>query len=163
MERADNGMGRRDEPRLVHSPERLGGVEIDRTDEAMEAVMLEIALLPVSWVFSKGSRLRLAIAAADAERLAGRLAKDPALIARLLNRDLDPAVLKQAAALDIKIFPSRWSDLKMRCSCPDWAVPCKHLAAVIYLLITATFVTLWRQSERWLSPHVLAMEKRGRK
>jgi polar amino acid transport system permease protein len=36
-------------------------------------------------------------------------------------------------------------------------------AAVIYLLITATFVTLWRQSERWLSPHVLAMEKRGRK
>nr|WP_244222920.1 SWIM zinc finger family protein [Cupriavidus lacunae] len=22
----------------------------------------------------------------------------------------------------------------MQCSCPDWAVPCKHLAAVIYLL-----------------------------
>ncbi|MBK6818602.1 MAG: SWIM zinc finger family protein [Bacteroidetes bacterium] len=20
----------------------------------------------------------------------------------------------------------------MQCSCPDWAVPCKHLAAVIY-------------------------------
>ncbi len=22
----------------------------------------------------------------------------------------------------------------MNCSCPDWAVPCKHLAAVIYLI-----------------------------
>lgn len=31
-----------------------------------EAVTLEIALLPVSWVFPKGSRLRLAIAGADA-------------------------------------------------------------------------------------------------
>ncbi len=74
------------------------------------------------------------IPAADAARLAQRLAKDPGLIARLLNRDLDPVVLKESAALDIKVFPSRWSDLKMHCSCPDWAVPCKHLAAVIYLL-----------------------------
>ncbi|MDP1898984.1 MAG: SNF2-related protein [Rubrivivax sp.] len=74
------------------------------------------------------------IAAADADRLAQRLAADAGLIARLLNRDLDPAVLKEAAALGIKVFPSRWSDLKMHCSCPDWAVPCKHLAAVIYLL-----------------------------
>ena len=22
----------------------------------------------------------------------------------------------------------------MDCSCPDWAVPCKHLAAVIYVI-----------------------------
>jgi uncharacterized Zn finger protein/superfamily II DNA or RNA helicase len=74
------------------------------------------------------------IAAADAARLAQRLAADPGLIARLLNRDLDPAVLTHAQALGIAVFPSRWSDLTMHCSCPDWAVPCKHLAAVIYLL-----------------------------
>ena len=41
------------------------------------------------------------IAAADADRLAQRLAADAGLIARLLNRDLDPAVLKEAAALGI--------------------------------------------------------------
>ncbi|WP_051242977.1 SNF2-related protein, partial [Azohydromonas australica] len=72
--------------------------------------------------------------AADAERLAERLATDPGLIARLLNRELDPAVLKEATTLGIQVFPRRWKDLRMECSCPDWAVPCKHLAAVVYLL-----------------------------
>ena len=72
--------------------------------------------------------------AADAARLVKRLAADAGLIGRLLNRDLDPAVLQEARRLSIPVFPTRWSDLKMRCSCPDWAVPCKHLAAVIYLL-----------------------------
>jgi uncharacterized Zn finger protein/superfamily II DNA or RNA helicase len=74
------------------------------------------------------------VAAADAARLAARLAEDPGLIARLLNRELDPAVLPVSKALGIAVFPRRWSDLKMHCSCPDSAVPCKHLAAVIYLL-----------------------------
>jgi uncharacterized Zn finger protein/superfamily II DNA or RNA helicase len=72
--------------------------------------------------------------AADAARLAKRLAADAGLIGRLLNRELDPAVLHEAQRLSIAVFPTRWSDLAMRCSCPDWAVPCKHLAAVIYLL-----------------------------
>jgi uncharacterized Zn finger protein/superfamily II DNA or RNA helicase len=72
--------------------------------------------------------------AADAARLVKRLAADAGLIGRLLNRELDPAVLHAAQQLKIAVFPARWSDLAMRCSCPDWAVPCKHLAAVIYLL-----------------------------
>jgi len=74
------------------------------------------------------------IASGDAARLAARLADDPGLIARLLNRELDPVVLQASKALGLAVFPRRWSDLKMQCSCPDWAVPCKHLAAVIYLL-----------------------------
>lgn len=74
------------------------------------------------------------VAPAAAKRLVKALAADPGLIARLLNRDLDPAVLEQASVLGIQVFPTRWSDLDMHCSCPDWAVPCKHLAAVIYLL-----------------------------
>ena len=74
------------------------------------------------------------LAAKDSARLLDRLAADPALIARLLNRELDPAVLEAAKSLGISVFPERWRDLTMQCSCPDWAVPCKHLAAVIYLL-----------------------------
>ncbi len=70
----------------------------------------------------------------QAGRLMDRLAADPGLVARLLNRELDPAVLQTAQQLKIPVFPARWSDLKMHCSCPDWAVPCKHLAAVTYLL-----------------------------
>ena len=74
------------------------------------------------------------LAAKDSARLLDRLAADPALIARLLNRELDPAVLEAARSLGISVFPQRWRDLAMQCSCPDWAVPCKHLAAVVYLL-----------------------------
>ena len=70
----------------------------------------------------------------DAKRLLDTLSQDPGLIARLLNRDLDPSVLQTAQHLRIGVFPASWKDLQMHCSCPDWAVPCKHLAAVIYLL-----------------------------
>ena len=90
----------------------------------------------------KGSRARPyritievpAISAKQVKNVLEQIAADPVLIARLLNRELDPALLELAKRLGIEIFPSRWKDLAMQCSCPDWAVPCKHLAAVIYLL-----------------------------
>ncbi|NDP19928.1 MAG: hypothetical protein GZ091_02430 [Paludibacter sp.] len=58
----------------------------------------------------------------------------PALISKLLNRELDPAILTIAETAGLKVFPRQWTDFKMQCSCPDWAVPCKHLAAVIYMV-----------------------------
>ncbi|MFV7234261.1 SNF2-related protein [Flavobacterium sp. ZB4R12] len=60
------------------------------------------------------------------------LAKKPTIISKLLNRELDPEVLTIAENLGMKVFPKQWTDFKMQCSCPDWAVPCKHLAAVVY-------------------------------
>lgn len=60
------------------------------------------------------------------------LIKRPVIISKLLNRELDPAVLQLAERFGLKVFPRQWNDLKMQCSCPDWAVPCKHLASVIY-------------------------------
>ncbi len=56
----------------------------------------------------------------------------PVIISKLLNRELDPEIMKLAERFGLKVFPQQWSDLKMQCSCPDWAVPCKHLASVIY-------------------------------
>jgi uncharacterized Zn finger protein len=32
------------------------------------------------------------------------------------------------------LFPERYNDLVTECSCPDWSNPCKHIAAVYYLL-----------------------------
>ena len=60
------------------------------------------------------------------------LAKRPTVISKLLNRELDQEVLTIAENLGLKVFPKQWTDFKMQCSCPDWAVPCKHLASVIY-------------------------------
>lgn len=67
------------------------------------------------------------------EALIQALMERPGLISRLLNRELAPEVLDIARKCGLKIFPERWSDLKMQCNCPDWAVPCKHLAAVVYM------------------------------
>lgn len=71
---------------------------------------------------------------AKQRKLLDSIARDKALIARLLNRELDPALLDLAMAAGVKVFPDAWSDLSMHCSCPDFAVPCKHIAATIYLL-----------------------------
>ncbi|MDR0940151.1 MAG: SWIM zinc finger family protein [Mediterranea sp.] len=68
------------------------------------------------------------------ERLMDDIVKRPALISKLLNRELDPEMLQIARNLGLKVFPQQWNDFKMACSCPDWAVPCKHLAAVIYMV-----------------------------
>jgi SNF2 family DNA or RNA helicase/uncharacterized Zn finger protein len=56
------------------------------------------------------------------------------ILASLLNRQLPNDLLQIAADKGIKIFPKEWRDFEMKCSCPDWAVPCKHLAAVIYII-----------------------------
>lgn len=59
---------------------------------------------------------------------------DPLVLSHLLNRELPHELNVIAKKHKIKVFPNRWSDFKMTCSCPDWAVPCKHLASVIYML-----------------------------
>ena len=51
------------------------------------------------------------------------------------------------------LFPASVGDLGMDCDCPDWSVPCKHLAAVCYVLAEAfdadPFAMLaWRGKQR---------------
>jgi SNF2 family DNA or RNA helicase/uncharacterized Zn finger protein len=66
--------------------------------------------------------------------LLGAILKSPLTLSRLLNRELPNELDRIALDAGIRIFPSSWKDLSMECSCPDWAVPCKHLAAVIYII-----------------------------
>jgi len=68
------------------------------------------------------------------ELLMTKIIERPALISKLLNRELDPEILTIAEEVGLKVFPKQWTDFKMQCSCPDWAVPCKHLASVIYMV-----------------------------
>ncbi|BDD02180.1 DEAD/DEAH box helicase [Persicobacter psychrovividus] len=49
------------------------------------------------------------------------------------NQQFAPEFLKWLKEIQ-GVFPKRWNDWHMGCSCPDWAVPCKHLASVIYAL-----------------------------
>ncbi|HEX7585852.1 MAG TPA: DEAD/DEAH box helicase [Prolixibacteraceae bacterium] len=68
------------------------------------------------------------------ELLMAKIIDRPMLISKLLNRELDPEILTIAEQVGLKVFPKQWTDFKMQCSCPDWAVPCKHLASVIYMV-----------------------------
>lgn len=68
----------------------------------------------------------------DIKELITAIVQKPVIISKLLNRELDPEVLNIAERKGLKVFPRQWADFKMVCNCPDWAVPCKHLAAVIY-------------------------------
>lgn len=68
----------------------------------------------------------------DIKKLIKAIALKPVVISKLLNRELDPEILTIAEQCGLKVFPKQWTDFKMQCSCPDWAVPCKHLAAVVY-------------------------------
>jgi uncharacterized Zn finger protein len=52
------------------------------------------------------------------------------LLAGQFPRELEPVFAQVGAPL----FPARLADLDLRCTCPDQAVPCKHIAAVFYLM-----------------------------
>jgi len=68
------------------------------------------------------------------EKLVDEIKKNPFVLSKLLNRELPQELNLMALDQGIKLFPSSWKDFTMDCSCPDWAVPCKHIAAVIYVI-----------------------------
>lgn len=54
--------------------------------------------------------------------------------AQLLAGEMPQDIEEAFAQAGISLFPDRSSALETDCSCPDWANPCKHLAAVHYIL-----------------------------
>ncbi len=68
------------------------------------------------------------------DKLMDGIMEHPEIVAKLLKHELDPIILEIATKCGLKLFPRQWKDISMDCSCPDWAVPCKHLAAVIYMM-----------------------------
>ncbi|HKI46482.1 MAG TPA: DEAD/DEAH box helicase [Balneolales bacterium] len=72
--------------------------------------------------------------AEEKELFIQNIRENPLVLSRLLNRELPPELLQIGEENNIRIFPYSWQDIKLNCSCPDWAVPCKHLAAVIYMV-----------------------------
>ena len=52
--------------------------------------------------------------------------------AALLDGELDPGIVEDTRAAGVDLLPLA-GELRPECSCPDWANPCKHAAAVCYL------------------------------
>ena len=73
--------------------------------------------------------------------------------AKLLAGEMPEDIEDVFAALGLALFPASAAELSMYCSCPDWQVPCKHIAAVFYLLAEAFDddpfrILAWRGRER---------------
>ncbi len=56
--------------------------------------------------------------------------------AALLDGELPPEVAADAAGAGYDLLPGP-GEIQPRCTCPDWADPCKHAAAVCYLVADA--------------------------
>jgi uncharacterized Zn finger protein len=67
------------------------------------------------------------------ERVVAAIAGRAAHAAALLDGELEPGVLADAHEAGVDLLPGA-GDVAPRCSCPDWADPCKHAAAVCYLV-----------------------------
>jgi uncharacterized Zn finger protein len=57
--------------------------------------------------------------------------------AKLLAGEMPKEIEEVFAGCGTPLFPRSAHDMQMSCSCPDWGVPCKHLAAVCYVLAEA--------------------------
>ncbi|GFR26342.1 uncharacterized protein Rv2102 [Trichonephila clavata] len=53
----------------------------------------------------------------------------PSILSKLINRQLPTSLFDKLNDLGIKLFPSNWEEMNANCNCPDWAMPCKHIAA----------------------------------
>ncbi|HVA43905.1 MAG TPA: SWIM zinc finger family protein [Acidimicrobiales bacterium] len=70
---------------------------------------------------------------AEWERLLDMISAQVGHAAALLDGELPPELVEEARAAGVDLLPGP-GDLSPRCSCPDWADPCKHAAAVCYLV-----------------------------
>jgi uncharacterized Zn finger protein len=71
------------------------------------------------------------------ERVAVALSERPAYMAKLLAGEMPEEIEEAFAQAKLSLFPATQDDLETECSCPDWSNPCKHIAAVYYLLAEA--------------------------
>ncbi|KAA2261355.1 hypothetical protein F0L68_17640 [Solihabitans fulvus] len=82
-------------------------------------------------------RARIGIRAftpAEWKRIEEALAGQALYAAKLLAGEMPTDVEAVLGELGLRLFPDTMRELSMDCTCPDWEVPCKHLAAACYLL-----------------------------
>src|SRR5260370_35074937 len=70
----------------------------------------------------------------DWDRVSEAMASQAIFAAKLLAGEMPQDIEEAFDAVNVSLFPTAATDLDTDCSCPDWANPCKHIAAVYYLL-----------------------------
>lgn len=70
----------------------------------------------------------------DWEKVTEAMAAQALFAAKLLAGEMPTNIEEAFAVVHLSLFPTAARELDTDCSCPDWANPCKHIAAVYYLL-----------------------------
>lgn len=73
----------------------------------------------------------------DWERAERAMAGKALFAAALLAGEMPQEIEEAFASSELSLFPESPAELASSCTCPDWARPCKHVAAVFYLLAEA--------------------------
>ncbi len=71
---------------------------------------------------------------AEWKRLAREISSQAIFAAKLLAGEMPQDIEQAFEKAGLSLFPKKSGDLETNCSCPDWSNPCKHIAAVYYLL-----------------------------
>lgn len=74
------------------------------------------------------------LSAGDWEKVADAMSAQAIFAAKLLAGEMPQDIEDAFTTAKISLFPAARGDLQTECSCPDYANPCKHVAAVYYLL-----------------------------
>jgi uncharacterized Zn finger protein len=70
----------------------------------------------------------------DWQKLVAELNTRAVFAAKLHAGQMPPDIESAFAAAGLSLFPKALKEIDTDCSCPDWSNPCKHIAAVYYLL-----------------------------
>jgi uncharacterized Zn finger protein len=68
------------------------------------------------------------------EKVVVTMSRQAIFAAKLLAGEMPQNIEEAFGAAGVSLFPRYLDELDTDCSCPDWSNPCKHLAAVYYLL-----------------------------
>jgi uncharacterized Zn finger protein len=68
------------------------------------------------------------------EKVIDALAEQAIFTAQLLAGEMPQEIDEAFKTAGVSLFPAKRSDLTTDCSCPDYANPCKHIAATHYIL-----------------------------
>jgi uncharacterized Zn finger protein len=74
------------------------------------------------------------IDAGDWKEVIRQLGSQAAFISRLLLNEVPDNIEEPFEDLGLHLLPRNMKDLKTRCSCPDYANPCKHIAGLDYFI-----------------------------
>jgi uncharacterized Zn finger protein len=74
------------------------------------------------------------LSAAQWRQVAESIALAPHFVASLLNGEIPEDIEEAFQAANSGLFPQSIADVRTECSCPDLSNPCKHVAAVYYLI-----------------------------